>query len=280
LLASIQYRQGPISVLLNGFGQVLADGLKVYSKHSSDSSQTPISHVLLSVIFGLVIGVSSLITGTGFLSVCSRDSDWLLWLLFGCLAGFLVLSPLSLSGSRFVSLGVLRQVRAVLVGDLVVETAVLILLVLLSGLSSSGLTTSSRSHGLVLLILLAIPLGISSLIVSGRAPYDLPEAESELVAGSITELGGISFSLWLLLDWSELVLWSSALTILVVSLTFNAVVVVELAALSYLGRCMLVRISLAELLRTVFIVLLWILGLMLEFWVIPPHLPGPTSFFA
>ena len=36
LLASIQYRQGPMTAMLHGFSQVVADGLKIYSKYSLD----------------------------------------------------------------------------------------------------------------------------------------------------------------------------------------------------------------------------------------------------
>ena len=41
-------------------------------------------------------------------------------------------------------------------------------------------------------------------IAAGRAPFDLAEAESELVAGSTTELGGVGFTLVFLVDYVEL----------------------------------------------------------------------------
>jgi NADH:ubiquinone oxidoreductase subunit H len=37
LLAAIQYRQGPMTAMLHGFTQVVADGIKIYSKYSLDA---------------------------------------------------------------------------------------------------------------------------------------------------------------------------------------------------------------------------------------------------
>jgi NADH:ubiquinone oxidoreductase subunit H len=36
LLAAIQYRQGPVTAMLHGFAQIIADGIKIYSKFSLD----------------------------------------------------------------------------------------------------------------------------------------------------------------------------------------------------------------------------------------------------
>lgn len=36
LLASVQYRQGPVTAMLHGFSQIVADGIKLYSKYSLD----------------------------------------------------------------------------------------------------------------------------------------------------------------------------------------------------------------------------------------------------
>ena len=51
--------------------------------------------------------------------------------------------------------------------------------------------------------ILLTPFLVSVMIASGRAPFDLAEAESELVAGSTTELAGVGFTLVLLVDYVE-----------------------------------------------------------------------------
>lgn len=49
---------------------------------------------------------------------------------------------------------------------------------------------------------------IAALAESSRTPFDLPEAESEIVAGFITELGATPFVLYFLAEYSSLVLLS------------------------------------------------------------------------
>ena len=44
---------------------------------------------------------------------------------------------------------------------------------------------------------------IGALCISGKVPFDLAEAESELVAGLTTEVGGATFSFLLLVDYVE-----------------------------------------------------------------------------
>jgi NADH-quinone oxidoreductase subunit H len=73
-----------------------------------------------------------------------------------------------------------------------------------------GIIDSSSDHYLsrhlvaIPLFLLFTLLFITLLIASGRAPFDMPEAESELITGCFTDLGGISFSLCFLVDYLEI----------------------------------------------------------------------------
>lgn len=84
----------------------------------------------------------------------------------------------------------------------------------------------------------------------------MPEAESELVAGSLTELGGSVFSFALLLDYFEALTWATILAITGCVGLLSSFVVLGLVVASYIGRLVLCRILLSDIPRLLFLVLL------------------------
>lgn len=93
-------------------------------------------------------------------------------------------------------------------------------------------------------------------MLSGRVPFDLVEAESELVSGALTELLGVAFSLALLAEAAELFL-SLALALVLLHaagmVSYTAIVAVTAA---YIGRVLLVRYRVSELATIAFTSLL------------------------
>jgi NADH-quinone oxidoreductase subunit H len=91
-----------------------------------------------------------------------------------------------------------------ILADIGLETSIVLLLMFFISLGTSIDTVSSKSFSTSLYLLLFTPIFILILIAAARAPFDLPEAESELVAGSLTDVGGTAFSFCLLLDYMEM----------------------------------------------------------------------------
>jgi NADH:ubiquinone oxidoreductase subunit H len=157
---------------------------------------------VLGITFTTYVGLSMLVFCGGLLPALTADIDMLLFLALSGLLGCLCVVPMVIATNRYSSIGCLRQLRALILADIGLDTG-LILLVLLFVSLDSGSNAMTIAPNAVIYTLVFIPLFILVLISSARAPFDLPEAESELVSGTLTEVGGTAFSLCLLLDYLE-----------------------------------------------------------------------------
>lgn len=97
-------------------------------------------------------------------------------------------------------------------------------------------------------------------MLSGRVPFDVVEAESELVSGALTELLGVAFSLALLAEAAELFLCMSLVLGLFSTGGLVSVVAIGAVTTAYVGRVLLVRYRVAEMATIAFVVLLWVVG--------------------
>jgi NADH:ubiquinone oxidoreductase subunit H len=93
-------------------------------------------------------------------------------------------------------------------------------------------------------------------MLSGRVPFDLVEAESELVSGALTELLGVAFSLALLAEAAELFLCISLVLCLVCSAGMVSATAIVAVTTAYIGRVLLVRYRVAEMATIAFTSLL------------------------
>lgn len=91
-----------------------------------------------------------------------------------------------------------------IVADIGLESCLVMFALLFVTVDTGSDNLMSRTTSVLTLIMVFSVPFILTLIASARAPFDMPEAESELVAGSLTELGGTAFSFCLLIDYFEL----------------------------------------------------------------------------
>ena len=204
LLAAIQYRQGPMTAMLHGISQVVADGLKIYSKYSLDVLAWGAGLIVLGVAFSTYVGFSLLLYSSSLLPALSSDMDLLLYLCLSGLLGVFCLVPTVVVSNRYVAIGCLRQLRAMILADIGLETSIVVMLLFFITLDTSSDHLGSRVFSTALYGVLFTPVFILALIAAARAPFDLPEAESELVSGPLTDVGGSAFSFCLLLDYMEI----------------------------------------------------------------------------
>src|SRR3954468_159376 len=218
--AFMQARLGPMRVGPWGLLQPIADGLKLLTKEDFIPEKAdrwifffaPYIAVAAAFIVFSVIPFGpdwAVITDVniGLLLVISVSSVGVLALI---LAGWS-------SNSKYSLLGGLRSSAQMVSYEVSMGLALIGGLMFARTLSLSGIVTGQASDSIW--YVLYQPAGFLIFLISGiaennRAPFDLPEAESELVAGFHTEYAGFRWSLFFMAEYAAMVVVSAIATTL------------------------------------------------------------------
>jgi len=217
ILASIQRRQGPNIVGPYGILQPLADGLKLFIKETIIPSKSNSFIFLLSPVLTFtlsLIGWAVIPFSQG--SVLSDINLGVLYLLAVSSLGVygIIMSGWS-SNSKYAFLGSLRSAAQMISYEVSIGLIIINVLLCSGTLNLSQIVLSQKY------IWYAIPLFplflmfiISMLAETNRPPFDLPEAEAELVSGYNVEYSAMGFALFFLGETANIILMSSICTIL------------------------------------------------------------------
>lgn len=112
----------------------------------------------------------------------------------------------------------------------------------------SNLWQFNAAWPLLTAVLPLVPIfAVSALAETARTPFDLPEAESELVAGFITELSAAPFVLYFLAEYSSLAFLSLVTLVILTGGTVSALNVAILVLLAVWARATLPRLRYDQL---------------------------------
>jgi NADH-ubiquinone oxidoreductase chain 1 len=216
-LAAHQRRVGPQVVGYYGILQPFSDALKLILKETVIPSQSnkvlfylaPISTLIFSLLGWGVIpfgqGLTLFDFSLGIFYTLALSSLGVYGILF---AGWS-------ANSKYAFLGSLRSTAAMISYELILSSAILII-ILLTG--SFNFTTIIETQQAVWFIVPLLPVFIFYFIAilaeTSRTPFDLQEAESELVAGFFTEHSSVPFVFFFLAEYSSIVLFSCITAIL------------------------------------------------------------------
>lgn len=211
VFASVQRRQGPAVVGFGGIYQFIADGVKLLLKEViSPYPSTYVTFIIAPMLVFIVAMLGWVFIPNDFGHVFVDLELNVLWsFTFSSLGVYgLILAGWS-SNSKYSFLGSLRS-AAQMVSYEVSLGFIIICIALVAGSYSFTKIVLAQYDIWYFFVLypLAIPFYISILAETNRAPFDLPEAEAELVAGYNLEYSAIPFALFFLGEYSSMSLMS------------------------------------------------------------------------
>lgn len=218
VLASIQRRRGPNVVGFWGILQAVADGLKLVIKEIIFPSISNTFFFVFAPIWVLVTSFSGWALIPFFFNNFYTDFDFgILYLLAISSLGVygIILAGWS-SNSRYAFLGGLRSVAQLISYEVSLGLIILPVILVSNSLNFMEivLIQSQTIWFFVPFLPLIIAFFITILAETNRTPFDLPEAEAELVAGFNVEYSSTLFALFFLGEYSSILLMSILMVIL------------------------------------------------------------------
>jgi NADH-ubiquinone oxidoreductase chain 1 len=216
-LAAHQRRVGPNTTGYYGLLQPFSDALKLIVKETVIPSQSnkilfylaPVSSLIFSLLgwgiipFGQGLALSDF--SLGILYTVALSSLGIYGVLF---AGWS-------ANSTYAFLGSLRSTAAMISYELILSSAILIIIILTGSFNFTSIIENQQAIWYIIpLFPVFIFYFISILAETSRTPFDLQEAESELVAGFFTEHSSVPFVFFFLAEYCSIVLFSCITSIL------------------------------------------------------------------
>ena len=217
VIAAIHLRRGPNVVGPYGLLQPVADGMKLFFKETviPTGANRGVFIIAPMLTFTLALIAWAVIPVGDGLVIADINVGILYLFAISSLGVYGILMAGWASNSKYAFLGGLRSAAQMVSYEVSMGFIIISVLLVVGSLNLSDIVNAQRHVWFVIpLFPMAVIFFVSTLAETNRHPFDLPEAEAELVSGYNVEYSAMAFALFFLGEYANMILMSAMTTIL------------------------------------------------------------------
>ncbi len=217
VLGAMQMRQGPMTVGPLGLLQPIADGVKLFSKETivPTPADKPVFILAPMLLFTLALVAWVVIPFDLGWVLADINIGVLFLFAVSSMGVYGVIMAGWASNSRYAFLGGMRSASQMVSYEVSMGLIIVCVLLVTGSLNLTEIVMAPRPAWVQIMLLpMVVVFMISILAETNRSPFDLPEGEAEWSGGFMVEYSAMTFALFFLGEYANMILMSAIMTVL------------------------------------------------------------------